>query len=198
MGLDITVYKLTKTAKKNDYYFRLVDDDGNYDNHEFPEWAKKFEKTKTESWYDWEKFKNDTGINTEEYEFYMEHASEKGYFLTLKQKGVELPVWNSEKYKSWDEYEAEENKMLLEIDLDKVPTYKKKIKVIYHKEVGYQRKGLNSNFYDDYQNGKIGYFVWTKAELERYKTEYCDNPEDFQHNIIDNFVEGEDCVTFDW
>ena len=106
--------------------------------------------------------------------------------------------------------------MIIKIDLKKVPTYEKKIKVLYYDEVGYQRKGLNAKFYDDYENGKIGYFVWTKAELERYKQEYCDEPheyiypngtksgdmvypkENFQRNIINNFTEGEDCVIFDW
>lgn len=65
-------------------------------------------------------------------------------------------------------------------------------------------------------DNKIGYFVWTKQELERYKKEYCDEPyeyiypngeksgdiinekEMFQHNIIDKFIEGECCVCFSW
>ena len=106
--------------------------------------------------------------------------------------------------------------MSIKIDLEKVPLKEKSIKVLPIEEVGYQRKGLNGKFYDDYEAGKIGYFVWTKAELERYKEEYCDEPYeyvypngeksgdmiypklDFQRHIIDHFTEGEDCVTFDW
>ena len=62
-------------------------------------------------------------------------------------------------------------------------------------------KGCNGNFYADYDADKIGYFVWSKSELERYKEDYCDTEETkeyFQHNIIDKFEEGKDCVTFDW
>ena len=32
---------------------------------------------------------------------------------------------------------------------------------------------LNGNFYADYDADKIGYFVWYKSELERYKAYYC-------------------------
>ena len=43
----------------------------------------------------------------------------------------------------------------------------------------------------------IGYFVWDKKELMRYKTDYAINPKEFQKNIFDNFEEN--CVcTFDW
>ena len=34
-----------------------------------------------------------------------------------------------------------------------------------------------------------------------YKEDYCDTEESkehFQHNIIDKFEEGKDCVTFSW
>ena len=75
------------------------------------------------------------------------------------------------------------------------------MKVLYTEEVGYQRKGLNGKFYDDYEEGKIGYYVWDKKELERYKQDYCDSDEakdNFQHNIIDKFVDGEYVARFSW
>ena len=62
-------------------------------------------------------------------------------------------------------------------------------------ELLFNEKGIDWN---DYEDGKIGYYVWTKEELERYKKEYAVEPYEFQRNIIDNFTEGEDVVTFDW
>lgn len=176
----------------------LVDDAGNYEN-DFPEWTKAFESDQTENWFDWQKYKEQTGIDLDQCDWHGEEYSERGCFMTVSPKGVEC---------------TDETK--IEIDLEKVPTYEKALKVLFYSEVGYQRKGLNGKFYEDYEAGKIGYFVWTKAELERYKQDYCDEPyeyvypngeksgkmvypkDSFQKNIIDNFVEGSDCVTFDW
>ena len=131
MGLDITVYKITKEETK--HYFSLIDDDLNYCNN-FPEWTKEYK---------------------------------------------------------------DDNSNVLEINFNDVKEKKIRIKVLYKEEVGYQRKGLNNQFYDDYIVGKIGYFVWNKEELMRYKSDYDNEPEVFQRNIIDNFKEN--CVcTFDW
>ena len=216
MGLDVTVYRILKEPKDKNRYFRLIDDEGNYRNN-FPEWTKPLEHTVAQDWYDWEKFKEETGIDINECDVHYKSFGQNGSFMMVSLKGVELPKWNKgEGWKCWDEFEEEENKFMIKIDLDKVPTYKKEIKVIYIDEIGYQRKGLNGKFYDDYEDGKIGYFVWSLDELKRYKDEYCDEPyeyqypngkmsgemiypkDNFQNNIIDHFIEGEDVVTFDW
>jgi hypothetical protein len=87
---------------------------------------------------------------------------------------------------------------------ESIPTYTKRNTVVYWVEEGYQRKGLNAKFYQDYRDGKIGYFVYTLDELKRYKEEYCVTEEDFdykehfQKQIIDKFKEGECVVSFDW
>jgi hypothetical protein len=198
MGLDISVKRIQKKSEDQDSYLSLVDDSGNYENN-FPEWTKTFEQDQTESWYDWQKYKEQTGIDLDQCDWHGEEYSERGCFMTVSPKGVEC---------------TDETKIV--IDLKRVPTYEKALKVLFFSEVGYQRKGLNGKFYEDYEAGKIGYFVWTKAELERYKQDYCDEPyefvypngeksgkmvypkDNFQKNIIDKFVEGEDCVTFSW
>lgn len=198
MGLDISVLRIQKKSEGQDSYLSLVDDSGNYKNN-FPGWTKAFEQDQTESWFDWQKYKVETGIDLDQCDWHGEEYSERGCFMTVSPKGVECT-----------------DETRIEIDLKKVPTYKKALKVLFYSEVGYQRKGLNGKFYEDYKAGKIGYFVWTKAELERYKQDYCDEPyeyiypngkksgkmvypkDDFQKNIIDEFVEGRDCVTFDW
>ena len=216
MGLDICVRKIIKIPKDKYDYFRLIDDDGNYDRRGFPEWTKPFENEITENWYNWKKYKEETGIDIEECDWHGESYGPEGSFMTVSAKNAEVPEWDEKKYKSWEEYEDARNKVLIRIDLKKVPTYEKTIKVLYFEEVGYQRKGLNTNFYKDYKDGKIGYFVWSKAELEHYKQDYCDEPyeyiypngeksgnmvypkDNFQKNIIDNFTEGKDCVIFNW
>ncbi|MBP5457507.1 MAG: hypothetical protein J6Y37_13525 [Paludibacteraceae bacterium] len=198
MGLDISVKRIQKKSEDQDSYLSLVDDSGNYEN-DFPEWTKAFEQDQTESWFDWQKYKEQTGIDLDQCDWHGEEYSKRGCFMTVSPKGVECT-----------------DETRIEIDLEKVPTYEKALKVLFYSEVGYQRRGLNGKFYEDYEAGKIGYFVWTKAELERYKQDYCDEPyeyvypngeksgemvyptESFQKNIIDNFVEGRDCVTFDW
>ena len=173
MGLDISVYKITKEKTNN--YFRLIDDNLNYDN-DFPEWTKDYENEIVESFYDWDKYKEITGIDINNYDIGMISGGKDGYFKCYK------------KYNHNNE---------IIIKFADVPEKKVNIKVLYRNEVGYQRKGLNNQFYSDYCDGKIGYYVWDKAELKRYKTDYADNAEKFQKNIIDNF--DETCVcTFDW
>lgn len=217
MGLDITVRRICKKEEAEEYnYFRLVDDNGNYKN-DFPTWTKEFETSEAEECYDWQKYKEETGVDIDKCQWIGESYSKDGCFLEVYPKGTKLPEWNDGKgWKDFDDYKEARNKLVIKIDLEKVPTYEKKIKVLFYREVGYQRKGLNCHFYDDYKNDKIGYFVWSKAELERYKEDYCDEPyeyqypngemsgdiinpkENFQQNIIDNFEEGKDCVTFSW
>ncbi len=217
MGLDICVRRICKKEESKDYnYFSLIDNEGNYENN-FPSWTKEFETSITENWYDWQKFKEESGIDINNCKWLGESYDKNGSFMEVSQQGAEMPEWNNgEGWKDFDEYEEARDKLIIKIDLEKVPTYEKEIRILYYKEVGYQRKGLNSLFYDDYENGKIGYFVWSKEELERYKKDYCDEPyeyqypngkmsgewvypkDNFQRNVIDKFEEGKDCVIFSW
>lgn len=225
MGLDISVCKIVKPKKEEDlYYFSLIDDEGNYRNR-FPEWTKQFESTVTEKWYDWKKFKEDTGIDINNCRWLGESYNENGSFMEVwPLEYGEYPIIenfkigedeNGPKY-DWDKYDEVRKEHTITIDLEKVPVYDKEIKVLYYIEVGYQRKGLNEKFYEDYENGKIGYFVWDKKELQRYKKEYCDKAHEyvypsgeksgkmiypklnFQRSIIDNFEQDKCVVTFDW
>lgn len=204
MGLDISVCRLKKPnedEKKKYYCFRMVDEDGNYNDKGFPKWTKEFETEMNESWYDWEKYKEESGIDIND-NIIDEHTFTKdGNYIKVHPKNKILPTWSGDYVGGWDAYQSDCDKIQIKIDLDKVPTKLVTIKVIYYKEIGYQRKGLNSDFYKDYRDGKIGYFVWSKSELERYKHDYCDESyikNDFQKNIINEFEDGKDCVTFDW
>jgi len=217
MGLDITVYKIVKEEREN--YFRLIDENGDYEN-KFPAWTKKFENERVEHWYDWEKFKRETGIDVKNCRWLSESYTEEGCFMDLwPNEAGKLPEYEDFKKEDgthdFDAFEKARSEHVIKVDLEKVPLYEKKVRVLYKEEVGYQRKGLNSLFYADYRAEKIGCFVWTKSELVRYKRDYCDNKKeyiypsgkssgsylypkrDFQRNIIDNFGK-HCCVTFSW
>lgn len=215
MGLDITVRKILKERpkdKKNKDYFRMLDEEGNgtYDRLGFPEWTKQYEQEVEETWYDWEKYKEQTGFDIDQWAVSMECVGKDGY---MEVRPIECvpPDYDEEHPEKYEEFW--ENVELKRIYWKDVPTKKVKIKVLFWKEIGYQRKGLNGKFYKDYEDGRIGYYVWSKKELERYRKDYCDRKHkaewcgdkitidpkrSFKENIIDNFTEGEDVVTFSW
>lgn len=207
MGLDIYCNRLVKTPHCREYRFRLLDEDGNYDNSAFPEWTKRYEKNVTEKWYDWGKYKEQTGVDIERYNIFCEEYGENGHIWQMYPKDKEPEYEQLHKrlhngeFASGDEYKQALNELVITINAKDVPLKKVVTKCIYYKEVGYQRKGLNSKFYEDFDNGKIEDLVWTLAELERYKKDYCDTDEDkqcFQENIINKFVEGKCVVEFSW
>lgn len=138
---------------------------------DFPDWAKELVTLKTLKFYNWQEYSKLIGIDYSD-----------------------CPL-----QEAFDNYENQiycyyKGDTPVIIHLGEVPIYTKQVPVICWEEVGYQRKGMNDKFYEEFEN----YWVWTKAELERYKNEYAEDPEEFQSNIIDNFVEGKDCVSFDW
>lgn len=215
MGLDIMVYKIRKTALKNNNkeYFRLIDDDGNYKNV-FPEWTKAFEKTVTETWFDWEKYKEKTGIDTSKLYVWEEYYGglENGYIKFYPEKlATEEPEADApeEEVERWlDKVEAN----IIKVMVKDVPQKKVKIKVLYREEIGYQRRGLNDKFYEEHNEDCGDYIAWTKEELEHVLNVGCDEDHpsehdrhyictpkaDFKENIIDAFVEGKCCVWFNW
>ena len=215
MGLDIMVYKIRKTAPKNKSkeYFRLIDNDGHYKN-DFPKWTKAFEKTKTETWFDFAKYKEQTGIDTDQLYVWEEYYGglDNGYIMFYpKEIGDEEPDKDApqDEVDKWiDKVEAN----LIKVMVKDVPTKKVKIKVLYREEIGYQRKGLNAKFYEEHKDACGDYIAWTKEELEHvldvgcdedHKSDYdrhyiCTPKADFKENIIDPFVEGECCVWFNW
>ena len=208
MGLDIYCNKLVKTAKTpydKEHRIRCIFDveTKRYVDWDFPEWARAYKKSVTEKWYDWNKYKEQTGIDIDQYNIFSQEYSANGNFLQIYPKDKEEQL--NEIHKNLTTRGEELRKLLDEIivtiNLKDVPLVKVKTNCIYYKEVGYQRKGLNNQFYKDYEDGKIGYYVWTLAELERYKKDYCDTEEakqNFQTNIIDNFKEGKCVVEFSW
>jgi len=86
------------------------------------------------------------------------------------------------------------------VSYEAAPTKKK---VLFYSEKGYQRKGMNAKFYDDFVNDKL-YFdkdsvvkaysyldpTWgdSKTELQQH----------FKENFINNFIEGESIFLISW
>lgn len=78
-----------------------------------------------------------------------------------------------------------------------------KMNVIYFKEVGYQRKGMNNKFYKEFKNGKPYLeietvkkaFIFLQADHLSSLKELQQN---FQKNFIDNFIEGESIFYASW
>lgn len=78
-----------------------------------------------------------------------------------------------------------------------------KVSVIYFKEVGYQRKGMNSKFCNDFENGKA--YLKIESVKNVYKYLHADHihsleelQQNFQINFIDNFIEGESVFYASW
>lgn len=186
MGLDISVKRLDKTGNK-----RLI----LQDMAELPEWTKEFKSEQQYISYDWDAFKDETGINVYDFDFIMKEANKDGHHSELINKT---------------------SGEIITIDMDSVPTKEMPIQTIPIREIAFQRKGLNRQFYKDHESNNGQYLVWTKKELEQFLDMYCDEPyeyiypngensgitidekTDFKKNIIDKFTEGKDVVVFDW
>lgn len=130
MGLDICVRKILKEPENREDYFRLIDDDGNYDRRGMPEWTKPFESEVVESWYDWKKYREETGIDIDQCEWCGESYGKDGCFMTLWPKDAgKYPEPSDfklgEDTYDWDSYKAALAKHTITVDLEKVPTYQK-------------------------------------------------------------------------
>ena len=139
---------------------------------------------------------------------------ESYHYSLIYPEDVELPEYKEGD--DYDEYQKRLDSVLVRIDHKDVPRKKVRIKVLYFKEVGYQRKGLNARFFEECDNDDAIVYIWTCEELLQYKEKYCDEsyeyiypngqksgemcyPKDnFQRNIIDHFTEGEDVVYVNW
>jgi hypothetical protein len=74
--------------------------------------------------------------------------------------------------------------------------------VIYWATKGYQRKGMNGYFYNDFKNDKLYFDKATAIRASRYLSPPSIYGEKlkthFQENFIDNFIEGESIFFASW
>jgi hypothetical protein len=77
------------------------------------------------------------------------------------------------------------------------------IKGIFLREIGYQRKGMKSKFYVDFENGKRYFKLQDVEKAYSYlKADHINSLKDLQENFkrkfIGNFVEGESVFWASW
>jgi len=164
MGLDISVYKVVKNpADKKSEEFHILS--------ECPELIqfKPLAYERVNEYWDLDKTIKDLGHNPDE--MHLDgYDIETGEDITLHYTHL-----NGES-----------------IDIKNPPYFYKTELCIDVEEVGYQRKGANSDFYE--------HDIWnsdciTKLEvLEEHAKKYFDDS--FRQNIIENFVEGETFVIY--
>lgn len=79
-----------------------------------------------------------------------------------------------------------------------IPQFIRDTPIVYYKEVGYQRKGLNGAFFKNYTPDD--FFVFEKEKLEYIYDNYVeeDCKEYFKEHILEPFITGEHVVTFSW
>ena len=80
--MDISVFRLKKLQEQEDNSnFFTVENIKN-----LPEWSKSFITKREQEYYDWNKFKEESGIDAVSLQWRGEEYSEKGCFLYLKNK----------------------------------------------------------------------------------------------------------------
>jgi hypothetical protein len=109
-----------------------------------------------------------------------------------------LEYFTLEELSAFPDYIQRHNHLIVENEVEEG-----KENVIYFKEIGYQRKGMNSMFYKDFENGKP--YLDIEAVKKAYKYLQADHinsleelRQNFQENFIDNFIEGESVFYASW
>lgn len=68
--------------------------------------------------------------------------------------------------------------------------------IYFYSEISYQSKGVKNEFYEIVRDDKC---IVTKEEVERLLPFIDDhNREEFEHNFVDKFIEGETIVFIAW
>lgn len=123
-------------------------------------------------------------------------SDDKWRFLDRSTDNVEMEILRIEREFNLGSmhkfmHETGNDKEILMIDYAK--NYEM-IPVIYWTEIGYQRKGMQTEFYEAFENCKA-YF--RKEDVLRAAT-YLIGKRSFQENFIDNFVEGDSLFIPSW
>ena len=104
-----------------------------------------------------------------------------------------------ESFSAYPDYLQQHSHLISEIGDDDTG----KEKVIWLKDLGYQRKGMKSSFYTDFQNG----IPYLEIEMVKKAYKYLEADhintldvlqKNFQETFIDNFVEGESIFWASW
>lgn len=188
MGLDVSVYKPVPLGDRKpqdvEDVFTLTPESSLMVFKDFA-----FERVKN-SYYDLEKAFKDRGLDPEKYHHVM---TAYGETTTFKFRKIDSTGQEGDEVDFDDEV----------VEFVDPPTYEKTELVLDCEEVGYQRKGANSQFYADDMWGGSDVVLDLKT-LEEHWLKYFSDPVDsphyegdteymkrhFKENIIDNFLEG--------
>jgi hypothetical protein len=110
----------------------------------------------------------------------------------------ELDYFTKEELRHSPEFLSRNISFLVEKEVEGIET-----QVLYFKEKGYQRKGMSSRFYKDFQNDKPYFDLYTVKKAYQYlEADHISSLEElqwnFQKNFIENFVEGESIFFASW
>lgn len=217
MGLDIYLYK-AQEGNDNNSFRKYTLDTNDLERVRNSKLAPYLYKTENE-YYDFDKI----NITNELYDCQGWMIGEEGqifHFINKKHelyplykkynKANNIDIW-TEKEKAlltkygWDGdnntvYETFQKNIQLNINGKDIPTRVEKEMAICGKEIGYQRKGLNGDFYKEWDPDE-DYLVIDKARIQHVYDNYIDDNETkeyFKSQILDQFVEGETFAIFSW
>jgi len=217
MGLDISVVKPIRASQDLIEKCRIDEEDmpcmyipisitKNSSLKRFINFAFK----KEVEYIDFEETFKSLGLNFSDYRWGM--TAEKGYYFMLNSKEApSMDITDDEDYAGWD----------LVIGFEMLKTFKEQEDWIIGESIGWQRKGANSLFYTDDENGDSMWssppIVEKSVLLEHWKKYFsCSTPtapggfgsgvefeqsdsemrENFKKNIVDKFIEGETYVIY--
>ena len=212
MGLDVCVYKYlkipddVKTQDELSKFCREHDGGWEFYSERHKNLPKKYVRKIPIELIDWDATFKKRGLNCEDYEEF--RSAEGWWYEFIKKSPTSAEKANIEIKLSdiLDDKEPDPNDTnLIRFNNDELVGKIEDVEVwAYGREVGYQRKGANAQFYNDgkWDDNTI---VSTKEMLLEDWKKYFSDPDDtyygadsakeFKENIIDNFEEGK---TFVW
>ena len=213
MGLDVFVFEylmIPDTIKTREELEAFCDaHDGGWAiyGEDYKNLPKRYIKKIPMEFCDWEATFKKRGLNFDEYE---ESLSAPGYWYDFIKKDI-ISAAQGDTVVSFERlFDDEEpdpaDATRVRINSDEIIPKTELVEVFaYGREVGYQRKGANTQFYND---GKwdANTIVSTKKMLLEDWKKYFSDPEDayygvdsakhFKEHIIDNFKEGKTFVAY--
>lgn len=186
MCLNVCVYRLKKASEKmkeEECFIRMYDEKNDcYDGLGFPFWARGLETDYEQEFYDWDEYKERTGIDVRKSEFIGESSDGKEWLMQIMTDGKEISI-----------------------DMNDVKTIKKPIRIIGYQQISAQSGLFNEKLYDDLEDGSIGRYMWREEKLKEFMEKYCQEDdgdysfkEKFKKEIIGKFDEGRMCVYISW
>lgn len=181
MGLDIELYRLRKPTDREllsnyddeledeSYLFNLNRDRGGYDPAMWPDWALALARDKEYIYYDWISWFETQGLDMDQWH-------------------IEGMMYDDRCTCYIENIVAGEEKA---VDMEDFPCERVTCPVVAGEAIGYQRGGMRPSFFDEDFD-----VVFDLKTLERIRDQHAIDPEGFQRNIIDKFIEGECVVDF--